>query len=660
MDGEASKRDAAPRSEPARVDNPEAQAIAARHDGVYRGDIDGLRAIAVLAVVAFHAFPSLVPGGFVGVDVFFVISGYLISGLIRKRIVEGRFTFADFYVRRAKRILPALLLVLAACYVFGWSTLLPGAFAKLGKHTAAGIAFISNFALWSEAGYFDTSAMSKPLLHLWSLGIEEQFYLIWPLALWWASRWRRGALVMVLAIGTVSFAINLATVESAAVAAFYSPVSRFWELQLGCLMAVLAENTQTKAMSRVVAEALSIAGAFALIFAIIFDEQVGYPGRWALLPTGGACMLIASGSQSWLGRHVLSNRLLVGIGLVSYPLYLWHWPLLSFASISAFGTPSVGVRVGLVLASIALAVATYFFVEKPIRFGTRLRHKIAALAAVSLVLATVGVATFLAGGVPSRFPANIRALADFKYEDKTDARYANCWLDDYQPFDAFAQDCTDLSSARPRVVVWGDSHAARFYPGLAAVLGDTVALSQFTRSGCPPVVDLGNELCHRTNAWVVSQIALIRPDTVVLFAYWPRYTRNWASDDAKRHLFATIDALHAAGTRKVLVMGPAPQWKAELPELLYRASSRNPHGVPDRLATDLDPRVATADTELRHDLEGRDAAYFSVRNFLCTEEGCLTHTPEGEMSLTTYDYGHLTTAGAAFITRQIAAEQMVP
>src|SRR4051794_14346546 len=176
-----------------------------RHGEAYRRDIDGLRAFAVLAVVTFHAFPWLMPGGFVGVDVFFVISGYLISGLISQRLAEGRFTFTDFYARRIKRIFPALIVVLVACYAFGWLTLLPVEFAALGKHIAAGMGFVSNFALWREAGYFDASAATKPLLHLWSLGIEEQFYLVWPLAPVAFAKWRRSALPLIVAVGAVSF-----------------------------------------------------------------------------------------------------------------------------------------------------------------------------------------------------------------------------------------------------------------------------------------------------------------------------------------------------------------------------------------------------------------------------------------------------------------------
>ncbi|MGH8172638.1 MAG: acyltransferase family protein, partial [Rhodanobacteraceae bacterium] len=415
--------------------------MAASQGETYRRDIDGLRAIAVLAVLVFHAFPKRLPGGYVGVDVFFVISGYLITGVIAGQLARGRFTFADFYARRIKRIVPALLVVLAACCAFGWVSLLPDEFKQLGKHVAAGVAFVSNFALWSEAGYFDASASAKPLLHLWSLGIEEQFYLVWPLALWWFARMRRSALWLVGAIGLTSFAINLATVHSHPVAAFYSPLSRFWELQLGCLLALLLRNWDANptVVPIRIAQALSIAGALALALSIaLFNTGLAFPGAWALLPTLGTFALIASGPAGWFNRQVLSRKALVGIGLISYPLYLWHWPLLSFASIGANGTSPPGARAAAMIASVLLAYATYVLIEKPIRFGPKRRFKVPALVALSLAIATIGYVAYARSGLPSRFPLEVQAIANFQYEYKTDARYPDCWVSAQQPFDGFA------------------------------------------------------------------------------------------------------------------------------------------------------------------------------------------------------------------------------
>ena len=646
--------------------SPRARAVhvaSDRHGEAYRRDIDGLRAFAVLAVVAFHAFPWLMPGGFVGVDVFFVISGYLISGLISQRLAEGRFTFADFYARRIKRIFPALIVVLAACFAFAWLTLLPGELKALGKHIASGMGFVSNFALWREAGYFDASAATKPLLHLWSLGIEEQFYLVWPLALFAFAKWRRSALPLIVAVGAISFAINLATVGRWPVAAFYSPASRFWELQAGCLLAALMQRAGHRALSGATANVLSGIGVALLGLSVfLLNDKLGYPGLWALLPTAGAFLLIAAGPDGWFNRNVLAQPAAVAIGLISYPLYLWHWPLLSFASIGARGIPPFGVRVAAVLASVALAAATYLLIEKPIRFGAKWKLKIPALVALSFVVGAAGYAVFAQDGVPTRFPPEIRALANFTYEYKTDARYPHCWLSNFQPPEEFAPYCMDTSAGRERVVLWGDSHAARLYPGLKAVFGDTLALSQLSRDACPPVLDLGYDLCRKSNAWILQQIERMRPSTVVLFAGWGFYEKDWADEEARKRVLATIDALENAGVSKIVFIGPAPKWKSGLPSQMYDAwaHGRPFHTVPERLATGLEPRPPIDDSALRADLVARRVTYVSVIDFFCDADGCLTHAPEGPTRLVTWDYGHLTTDGATLVARKLAADRILP
>lgn len=293
---------------------------------VYRADIDGLLAIAVLIVVAFHAFPSLLPGGFVGVDIFFVISGYLIGSIILSQLDRGSFSFGDFYARRIKRIFPALLLVLIFCYGVGWFNLIDTEYKELGIQIAAGAAFVANLALWHEAGYFDAVAETKPLLHLWSLGVEEQFYLFWPLVLWGCRKIRINPLVAIVGVGVGSFVLNMATVGRDPTADFYSPFTRFWELMIGCGLAYWHVVSPRGSVRR--ASACGAVG-FALIVAavVLLRGQDRFPGWEALLPTVGAFLIIAGGTDGWLNRRVLRARPLVWIGLISFPLYLWHWPL---------------------------------------------------------------------------------------------------------------------------------------------------------------------------------------------------------------------------------------------------------------------------------------------------------------------------------------------
>jgi len=345
----------------------------------YRPDIAGLRAVAVLSVVWFHAFGSSLSGGFIGVDIFFVISGFLISSIIFENLEQASFSFTTFYSRRVKRIFPSLLVVLIACYGFGWFVLLADEYKQLGKHVAGGAGFISNYLLWRESGYFDTAAESKPLLHLWSLAIEEQFYIFWPLLL--AFAWKRHARFFTITalVAITSFAANLYLINRDPTAAFYFPISRFWELMIGCALAYI--TLHKPALIDRQRNLQSVAG-FSLLIAglLIIDEGRAFPGWWALLPTIGTFLIISAGPRTWLNHHLLSNRILVWFGLISYPLYLWHWPLLSFARIVEGGTPSAILTAIAVLAAILLSWLTYLLLELPIRRGAHSQTKTMALA----------------------------------------------------------------------------------------------------------------------------------------------------------------------------------------------------------------------------------------------------------------------------------------
>lgn len=363
----------------------------------YRADIDGLRAIAVMAVVAFHAFPSWMGGGFIGVDIFFVISGFLISTIIFENLDKGTFRFSEFYARRIKRIFPALSTVLVACLLFGWFSLLPDELHQLGKHVTAGAGFVSNFVLWAESGYFDNSAEMKPLLHLWSLGIEEQFYIFWPFLIWLAWRSRMNVYGVIGLLGLGSFVCNIATVYHDPVAAFYSPLTRFWELLCGAVLARYALDS-TNAVSHgslisskqkkfftfsldrrfqfLKSDVLACTGSFLLILGFtVINKELSFPGHVALLPVLGTFLLIAAGPRAWINRSVLSNKILVWIGLISFPLYLWHWPILSFGRIIYFDAPPLKFKVAAVVASFILAWLTMTYIEKPCRFrgGNALR-----------------------------------------------------------------------------------------------------------------------------------------------------------------------------------------------------------------------------------------------------------------------------------------------
>ncbi len=304
----------------------------------YRPEIDGLRAIAVLSVVGYHLFPNALSGGLFGVDVFFVISGYLISGILLKELNEGRFSFSQFYKRRVRRIFPALILVLVSCLGIGWFLLSPNEYRELGSHVLSGAGFSANLALFSERGfYFAPEAEQNPLLHLWSLGIEEQFYIFWPVALVALYRlpgkfkWLCPSVIFCLVL--LSFGLNFIFDRNVPLASFYLPLPRAWELLAGCLLASLGPNHFTQ--SKVFSETMTAMGLALIAFGVFWLEvkpELGL-GLYALAPVSGSFLVLLSGSSSWLGRKLLSHPVAVFFGLISYPLYLWHWPLLSLAKI---------------------------------------------------------------------------------------------------------------------------------------------------------------------------------------------------------------------------------------------------------------------------------------------------------------------------------------
>ncbi|MCA1857910.1 acyltransferase [Massilia oculi] len=463
--------------------DPPAPAHASPHAAAhpaYRPDIDGLRAVAVLSVLLFHAFPAWLRGGFIGVDVFFVISGFLITGILLRELEQGSFSFAGFYARRIRRIFPALLLVLAACLAFGWMALFPDEYQQLGKHVVGGASFAANFFYWAQVGYFDTAAETKPLLHLWSLGIEEQFYILWPVFLLLAWRRRIDPLLVAAGLGLASFALNLGGIGHDASATFYSPASRAWELLLGAGLACL----QAKRAGRPAAAPrlpawtpalLSWSGALLLAAGLaLVTRHDPFPGWRALLPAGGALLLIAAGPQAWLNRHVLANRLLVWIGLLSYPLYLWHWPLLSFAQIVESREPAPAIRAGALLAALLLAWLTWRVLERPLRAAAtraEARARVAVLALLMLGMAAFGGYLYLNDGLPTRKPiedsvANQKALV--LVEDRANAeackkRYG---------FDSMYEYCLLGDPAKdPTVALVGDSHAYHVVAGLTRYYG---------------------------------------------------------------------------------------------------------------------------------------------------------------------------------------------
>ena len=443
----------------------------------YRADIDGLRAIAVLAVIIFHAFPSKIKGGFVGVDVFFVISGFLITGIILDHLKSNSFSLVDFYSRRVNRIFPALLLVIGLTWAFCLVALFPIELEQLGKHMLGGATFTSNFMLLDEVGYFDSENETKLMLHLWSLGVEEQFYLIWPLILLACWRLRANILLSITIIGLLSFCLNAYYVTTNPSLDFYAPHTRFWELLVGAALAYIMTNPKFKLYAtsqsrRKINNVLSVVGLLLILLAIKFiTKRYMFPGWWALFPVVGAAMIIYASPNSWVNEKALSSRPMVAIGLISFPLYLWHWPLLALAREMNGDEPSVAIRLAAVALSFVLAWLTHKLVENPLRRSKRKGTQSLVLVALMIAMGLAGVATWLTGGFPNR--SNIQwsgpVFSQFVGANWSYAKNDYCMNTYAKPDDVKSYQwyfCYSSKAKSPDIILVGNSYANHILPGL--------------------------------------------------------------------------------------------------------------------------------------------------------------------------------------------------
>lgn len=461
----------------------------------YRPDIDGLRAIAVTSVVFFHAFPQRLSGGFVGVDIFFAISGYLISQHIIETLHEGRFSLVDFYARRIKRIYPALIFVLIVSLAAGMALMTSGELEQLAREALAGVAFIANVYFYFTRDYFSQDAAASPLLHLWSLGVEEQFYIVWPVGLYlvWRFTSRRVATALIFTALLISLAGSACLSRSHAVAAFYLPMARFWELLLGSMLAWgefhLRKRSEPSGASWLERwrDLASFAG-LALIVAglVLLDPKSVFPGWRAALPAGGATLVIAGGMNAWLNRRVLSTRALIYIGLLSYPLYLWHWPILVFVRLLTGGAPSTEVLLVAIAAAFGLSSMTCRFVEMPARFSMVARRYPLRVASMLVVMMMgVGASSFAIssdGGLPDRFP-------DARFGGSEEHWFFSTACQKQFPGSEFCM--MPEADGHPEVALLGDSHANHYYEGLAGALATSGTTLFAVGSGnCPPFYDV--------------------------------------------------------------------------------------------------------------------------------------------------------------------------
>jgi peptidoglycan/LPS O-acetylase OafA/YrhL len=637
-----------------------------------RKDIDGLRGVAIILVIVYHAFPAALPSGFVGVDVFFVISGFLITGLIQRELAIGRFRLAEFLARRARRLLPALLLVLTVTALVGWWVLYPDEYVPLGRDLVGAATFSSNLVLYHARNlYFNELADRNPLLHLWSLGIEEQFYFVWPLLL--AVGWRLGKRTMpliVLGIGVSLLATSL--VEAIRPdAAFYLPLTRAWELLVGASLAPghLLERLPDRAEG-LAKDLVAISGMAAILLAAAREPGIGALPLSTIVPAViGAALVIAAGERAFLGRIALAQRPVVFLGLISYPLYLWHWPLLAFGALIE-GDPSLPWTLGLIVASGALAVGTYRFLEQP------MRRRPAAAVAVPLagglaIIAGIGFVT-MSGWIPARLTPQVRDILPWGYAS-----------DSLIPRPIAQDMLVSIGSMTPsrKVLVIGDSHAEQFFPRASLLrerlVRDGIRLSFFAFPGCPSLPGLiRRDPDSRCDVRYAKALSLARDSAygaVIFSNYWEGYSLPpFRRGDARRRPLYSIDETrHPLGARSgafirsidslgrdiialrregidVAVFGSTP---ATGDLALGRVLQRLKTGAPVAAAIDRRSYEVHVEPVMRpvRDMAIRSGArFFDPLETLCLADRCPAAMPDG--TLIYRDQDHLSAIAARRLT----------
>lgn len=641
----------------------------------YRREIDGLRAIAVLPVILFHAGFEVFSGGYVGVDVFLVISGYLITSLLIGELEQGKFSIARFYERRARRILPALFFVMLACLPFAYLWMQPTQLRDFAQSLAAVIFFSSNFLFWIESGYFAPSAELKPLLHTWSLAVEEQYYIIFPVFLLLFWRFGRSRVFLsVCLIALLSVLLAEWGWRNSPNANFYLAPFRAWELLAGSICAFL-----TFGKTRLSSNALSATGLFLIIFSVFaYDAATPFPSFYALVPVGGTALIILFASQTTWVTRVLSTAPFVGIGLVSYSAYLWHQPLFAFARLRNLNEPSNTIMAGLVVASIVLAWATWYWVEQPFRKRekprlTTQRRVFLTSGAVSAVFVAIGLTGHIGKGFDWRFSKEQAAFLNSFENNIPEMRYFTRVgiLEEYRsqcdfmdlpkyrsgsqsraPVVSLSQDCylRNESSAHS-IFLWGDSHAQMLYPGLSRAMPEDWQILQVTSSGCAAKLNATPSkinYCEQSNWFAFRTIAEVVPDVVLI-------GQSAGHNIADMEFFGKT--LLAIGVNKVIFTGPSPHWSTDLPYVVVRLWK----DVPRTTLTGVNLEVLNHDQTLQAEFNATDSLhYVSIIDNFCDDDGCLIYIGDSVRDgITSWDSGHLTPIASADFATNVLVEEIL-
>ena len=618
----------------------------------YRPEIDGLRAIAVVPVILFHAGIQAFGGGYIGVDVFFVISGYLITSIILSELAGKTFSFIGFYERRARRILPALFFMMAVCLPFAWFWLLPHELKGFSQSLAAVTTYTSNIYFWITTGYFEIAAELRPLLHTWSLAVEEQYYLLFPIILTLGMKWsRKGivAILIVLALFSLFLAQYLSVIKPSF--SFYLLPTRIWELLVGTLLAFYFQYSRQGVKKGFIYEFGSIVGILLLFYAIFsFDKQTPFPGFYALIPVLGAALIIVYAHQDTLVGKVLSTKLLVSIGLISYSLYLWHQPIFAFSRSILTEESNQFPMIFLVAFIFPLAYLSWKYIERPFRDRTKFTRKKIFLYSVawSIFFIAIGLIGQFTNGFLTKEQAAVLAYNEYNNEKQDIGRVGSCFLGQEDGPEKYTSVCSALSG-QDSAFVWGDSHAAALAFGLRSVYPN---LSQFTASGCPPILGetiKTRPLCKKTNDYIADQIKRLKPSKVFLYANWDAY----GDQKPSVNLIKTVEYIRSfSPSSEITLIGGTPQFKPSLPTYMFL--NHKSLVLNEFLPTYLYGALSGIDVQFKSFSAQNRIDFFSPLEFLCKENLFkITASYENKVMPIIWDYGHLTAAGSVLLARQL-------
>ena len=610
----------------------------------YRNDIDGLRAVAVIPIVLYHAGVGAISGGFIGVDVFFVISGYLITSIMLADIEAGRFSVTGFWGRRIVRIFPALFAMLAAVLIYGAATLFPGDLRSLAKSTAAAAAFVSNIWFEFTSGYFGQSAETMPLLHTWSLGVEDQFYIVHPLLIALVHRFAPTRLKPVLVVtALLSFALGLFLSVKMPVHGFYGLPGRVWELGLGALVAAGAAPRITAKRGRDVAAVIGL-GLIGLGLILVRPTSL-FPVPWALLPALGASLLIAYGDGAVTAR-LLAARPLRFIGAISYSLYLWHWPIITFWRLRHDMKLAPSDTVTVVALSLAAAFVSYRLIERPaisaLRQGRPGRLVLGGLAGVG----AISLAALLAGLGAEQwrtYPPEVLKVASYaRYEGSPEHRSqfldGTCFVSLGEVYQRRA--CLPVSAEKPNLLVFGDSHAAQYWKALSERF-PTWNVMQATGAACRPMHGVSTEgHCNDFVPYILDDFLVkTKIDAVILAGRW--------LDGEDSILETTIRTLRERGLH-VTVIGPVVEYEGEMPAILADAMMR---GDPELASRKRLMERRDRDRKMAPIVAATGATWVSAWDAECADGTCRLFDPDGGPMH--FDYGHVTLSAARLLMQAV-------